>query len=254
MTHPSTYYDLLDAFRCEGCPVCRISRDGVDRYMDSLAYECINDPRVRAQFEDSHGFCHEHARQWTEQPRRLPTAIIYKDVLSHLSEELLKLRYHERDAFSEVASWLNIHHRERDSLEPEGPCPACSILETEEEKSVGSLVSSMFKWDFEDAYAASAGLCLAHLRHALRVAPDEVTYQSLIDLAVKRHDSLIAQLEIVIRRHAPQFAYEPPGEERGAPARAMRHSFATGYGRSEPSTSPAEDIWIDVERAGRRIR
>lgn len=221
--------------------------------MESLSYECINDLRVREQFQASHGFCDPHVRQWLQQPRLLGTALIYKDVLAHLGDDLRRLSYAERDGFAGMAS-LRARRSGRDGLEPSGQCPACGVLAMEEKKAIESLLDSMYEWAFEEAYAASSGLCVSHLRLALRAAPDEPTFETLIDTALARQEALSRQLDEVIRKHDPRHAAEPPGEERGATGRVVRYASGTAHGGWELTRPSAPDVWIDVEKAIRRSR
>ncbi len=227
MAHPSTYYDLLEAFRQESCPVCRVAQHNVERYLATLAYECVNDLGVREQLRASNGFCRSHAAEWLEQPRLLGTAIIYRDIISNLSVKLRRLR--ERPPVG-----ISISTGDGDPLGTTGECPVCSFLASEEQKLLGSLLDSMYEREFEDAYARSAGLCLPHLRAALAAAPDEATRDTLLEVSIGRQEVLRRQLDEIIRRFDPSVHGEPPGEERGAASRAIWYVTGTTVSASGP--------------------
>ena len=53
MNKHTLYYNLRDAFAEEGCPICRLCSQAVDRYLDHLLYESVNDPGVRRNIRRS---------------------------------------------------------------------------------------------------------------------------------------------------------------------------------------------------------
>lgn len=228
MAHPNTYYDLLAAFKHEGCPVCRVAESALESYLEHLAYECVNDESTRERLRDSNGFCLEHSRKWLSQPRLLGTAIIYRDITENVITKLHKIRRDHAVStppLSDFQESIGIA-QSPDPLAPTGECPACDTLATAENLLVSSLIDSMFDWDFEDAYSRSDGLCLPHLRAALLAEPDGPTRDTLIDVALKRQYDLHTQLEEIIRHFDPQLHDQPIGEEKGAHTRAVR--FSTG--------------------------
>ncbi len=269
--HASTYYDLLDAFRLEGCPACRVSLAGMERYFESLTYESVNDPRLRDEIRAAHGFCRPHSYQWLQQPRALSTAIIYRDVYTHVQDELRALRYDERGLFASIALFLLSRPyfqsargipallaallrrmSAREVLEAEERCLACRVLSYEEEKAVGTLVGSIDEEGFEEAYSSSTGLCLPHLKQALAGAPHQAAFQSLVEVELARQDVLLGQLEEVIRRENPRFHGLPPGPERGAPGRAVRAAAGAPWGVFETDRNRRHEEWIPVARISRK--
>lgn len=224
MAHPATYFDLVEAFNLDGCPACRITQAGMDRYFDTLAYECLNDLDTRAGYRASLGFCAEHARTWMEGHRQLGTAIIYHDVLSQLAEELRQLTYRPRRVglWQRLASWLK-WRRDGGPLAPGQLCPACQMHAKEDDKAVYCLVQGIDEWEFEEAFLRSDGLCLPHLRQALQAAPDESAFATLVESALAGQEALRGQLETVMRHHAPEYRGIPMGQERWAADYAVRY-------------------------------
>src|SRR5574341_1452415 len=51
------YFQLLEAFRQPGCPVCRLVEEGALKALDGLMYEQVNDPFTRDRLVESHGLC-----------------------------------------------------------------------------------------------------------------------------------------------------------------------------------------------------
>src|SRR5579863_1343245 len=62
----TVYYDLLDACKKGGCPICALALEAVARYLDATIYERVNDPRTRDAVVRARGYCNDHAWQLTE--------------------------------------------------------------------------------------------------------------------------------------------------------------------------------------------
>ena len=233
------YYDLRDAFRQEGCPVCRLTLAGVARYIGAVNYESVADPGVRERLRASLGFCNPHAHQWLGAAHVLGTAQLYADLLDRLAEELRALSFRRRGRLARVASRLTpgVEPVGRGDggcavAEPTARCPLCVVRDEAEDATVATLLGGLAEPAFAAAYAASAGLCLPHLRLALCRAPDAAAFGALREAAIAGEERRLGQLREVIRKHDYRFRGEPTGEETGAGERAVHHVVgAPGVGR-----------------------
>lgn len=236
MDRTVSYYDLIEAFAKEGCPVCRLGLAAVHRYLEAVNYESAGDPGIRGQLRASLGFCNVHAHQWLGLAHVLGTAAIYVDVLTQLAADLQALSFHSHTLLAGVAALFD-PRADRGSdpglLVPTGQCPACQNWATTEEMVIRTLLSTLLEPAFREAYAGSAGMCLPHLRHALTEAGDEATFAMLRDAAAAQEQRLLTQLREIIRRSDYRFVDEPVGAERGAAERAVYHVVgAPGIPRS----------------------
>jgi len=217
--HVNTYYDLLTAFRLEGCPICRLVRLAVDSYLDSLDYEFINDAKVRKDLVVSFGFCKDHAEQWFERPRLLATCILYRDVVAYLGYHLHLKR---RELFEKRSSrgW---NRRLRSSLEnirrlikSKPVCPVCDFQQEEEHKYLSALLQGFEDESFEEAYMKSHGLCLHHLFLGLDIAAEDSSVSILlIDKALmeqRKHMDLVVQC-LQSQSYNSVAAYTPKSSE-----------------------------------------
>lgn len=230
MGHTNIYYNLLDEFKSPGCAVCKIGRKAVHGWLKSVAYEMVNDPGVRDKLRDAVGFCNQHAYEWLEQRTVLGTAIIYKDVLSHVSQELRGMSYQNRGTMlSGVASLLSggrsggKPYQDRGLLKHKGTCPACVAQQVAEQQATETLLGNLAEDSFRQVWENSSALCLPHLSIALEAAPGEGVFDQLIQSALRSHEEMSAQLQEIIRKHDYRFSDEPTGEERGAATRAVRY-------------------------------
>ena len=189
------YYDLLDAFRQEGCPICRLGKLTVARYLDILAYENVNDPGVREKLRAARGFCNYHAYQFLEEVRDLLAAgIIYRDVVNAV---VLALPAGDSPALTrQVLSIVRPGPEEPGEdhglaglVTPGAPCPACQALDQGVTDRLHGFLEHLPEADFRAAYQDSDGLCHPHFLEAVA----QVREQPQLELLVRSEDALLAR-------------------------------------------------------------
>lgn len=226
------YYDLLDAFQQDGCPICRLGRLTVARYLDILAYENVNDPGVRQKLRAARGFCNYHAYQFLDEVRDLlGIGIIYRDVVNTIVVALSEGR-------ASGASWPGLpslrsglatpgeDHALALLLAPIGPCPACQALEESVTDRLHVLLQHLPESDFGAACKASAGLCYPHFLRALAEAGD-----------VSQLTALVASEEVFLGGVAPRSGHSRPlglvGSCFGQPGGVSHpHGWREPFGRA----------------------
>ena len=208
-----TSYQLLEACREPGCPICRLEQEGVERYMNSQFYENVNSPAWREHLRASQAFCHEHA--WLGVHKRLGDAlgfsIIYHDVVNNL------LKSWNDDAGSmrtQMEGFLA-------ALAPRKPCPACKQREEITRNTLAGLMKDLLAPELRQALQASEGLCLPHLRRALGAAKDDSTYDILFTIHREKLEKLRNELAEFIRRNDYRMIGEGFGAEGDAWLRAI---------------------------------
>ena len=219
-------YDLLDAFKEEGCPICALGLRSVAHYIESINYDSVGDPGVRQQLKAALGFCNLHAYQWLHAAFILGTADIYQDVVRLIADDLRARSYHACALADRVRSLFTEHGDDVTAghlLRPSASCPACAVLGETEDRLTKTLVYALGDGGFRAAYVASAGHCVPHLRIALSVAPTAEAFATLRDHALQTEETLLMQLAEIIRKHDYRYRYEPTGVEKGAAARAVAH-------------------------------
>jgi hypothetical protein len=227
--HSQTYYDLLDVFKeASGCPICHLTLQGVQAYLESLNYEYVNDPGFRAEIESAIGFCPNHADEWLHTAHVLGTALIYQAVLKRVSHDLEHLPVGRRSG-GIWARFVSAVTPTREGVSncsivaPAKPCPACLRRAELESMFLTVLLQGLEDPPFGAAYQRSSLLCLPHLRQALCLAEKDITFAVLRDAACERSAMLESQLAEVIRKHDYRFHDEPVGVEHDAVARSVRY-------------------------------
>lgn len=227
--HTQSTYDLLDVFPQGGCPVCTLTLRSVKKYIGSINYDSVEDPGVQTQLQAALGFCNLHAYEWLNSAFILGTAEIYRDVVWSISKDLRAKPSPGHGIIGRLASFasgLRQGQRSRSNgsfMAPSASCPVCAVLSASETMLVATMKRALPDRGFKDAYSASSGLCIPHLRIALEPPISPNVYEVLRSRALQTQDVLVSQLGEIIRKHDYRYREELSGEERGAAARAVSH-------------------------------
>lgn len=212
-------FEVRAALEQPGCPICRLALRAVGRFIESLAYEQVNDPGVRADLRAAHGFCNQHAYRWLREAHSpLGTAIIYRDVLRSTLQELQNGSMDDRSAPTSLTLL-------RALIVPEGDgasvmCPACQRQQEAEDRYISALLESLVDRAVVEALKQSDGLCLFHTLNAVREGSPSGTV--VAEQTRESVEQLIGNLDEVIRKEDYRFRDEPRSEdERSAPTRAV---------------------------------
>lgn len=227
-----TYFDLKDvlAQRAQDrtCPICVLSLRSVDRYLDTLLYESVNDPGIRREIRDARGFCNTHAAMLARKKDILGLAIIHRDLVRTVLGALEQARFRpslrvtlarvsglDRNALYPGVDEL------AESLSSQRLCPACAYQRRMEEVFINTLLRHLddpaIRGPLEEV-----GLCLPHFRHALSHVHDTTTFQTLVDIERSALRRLAHELDELVRKHDYRFADEAREEEADAWLRALR--------------------------------
>ena len=216
------YFELVEAQTQAGCPICRLAYKATDRYIDSLLYEAVLDPDVRAKLKSAQGFCAEHVEMLRNHPgRALGIALIYRDIVRALAESA------QGQMALALPWWRKLLRRLRGgkvppkSLAAGRGCPACAVAARTEGDYIGLLLAHLEDEKLFGAYAAGEGLCLAHFQQAIAATEDEETLRRLVTPQVARYRRMLADLDEFIRKRDHRFREERYGEEGDVWLRAM---------------------------------
>jgi hypothetical protein len=219
---PSTfsYFELLDACKESGCPICRLGQRSAQRHLVSVIYDGVNDVPLRATLREAYGYCHEHAWLLPEAGESAPLgiAIILRDILNTLRTQLDEEAYNKERRISlraVVAGALNPDPAANPPqtarhLPPKSICPACERQTEAEQLAFASLLEARGKNDqpMQSGLESSDGLCIFHLRQALNTARSQQAFDSLVKISTKQLTALIDDLDEFIRKNDHRFREE----------------------------------------------
>ena len=226
----SIVYNLLEACREAGCPICRLEQKSVERYLDNQFYENVNSPKWRDRLRASLGFCREHA--WLGVDQRLGDAlgysIIYRDIINSIltqwnDEGSLTPAGRGRKSLRRQIpeSVRNMIERMRKALTPHKRCPVCEYRDETTRTLLSVLMEELKTPEMTNALQASEGLCLPHLRQGLEQVKDLSVCETLLTIHREKLESLRAELAEFIRKNDYQLIKEGFGKEGDAWLRAI---------------------------------
>lgn len=207
----TAYYEVLEALRdAKGCPLCRLGARGVERYLDSLLYESVNDPGVRAELVRARGYCTQHAHKLARMGNAFGISILYQDQVKLVSEFL--------DSLPDVPS----RSTDLRGWQHAGRCPACRTQSECRSRYTSALIGGLAEEEMRSAYAAGSGLCVPHLLYALKETRSIETYRFLVSQARTKVHALLHDLREFYRKHDYRFSHEGFGEESDSWLRAIK--------------------------------
>jgi len=191
----SVYFNLLDALKETGCPICFLVKKSAHKFMDDILYENVNDPGVRDNIRKAGGFCNRHAWQLRKIGDGFGLGIVY--------EELMRL------GLKELQAPAGFQMKE----EAEKPCIVCN-----EERDVAGRYISVFLEHFDDAelklsYKNSFGFCSPHLNLAIKMCRNKKSVKEIIDIESAKVNGLLDELKEFHRKHGYRFTKDRFGED-----------------------------------------
>jgi len=226
----STVYNMMEACREPGCPICRLEQQSVERYLDNQFYENVNSPKWREGLRVSFGFCYEHA--WLGVDQRLGDAlgysIIYHDIVNSILAHLEDANRSPHAPRRRASFLRQLPETVRkgienmlDVLTPRKHCPVCDVRNHTTHTLLSALVTELAIPEFIQALESSEGLCLPHLRSTLEQVRDESTSEQLLQIHRHKWESLRTELSEFIRKNDYQAIKEGFGKEGDAWLRAI---------------------------------
>jgi hypothetical protein len=221
-------YDIVEALRRSGCPLCRVEAIDDRRWMNSFWREGKQDSGSRRRFDAAGGFCRHHA--WLLH--RLVAAAAAGSAIADVYGSLA-----ERDIawLDELRASLGRGPRRRRAaaLGRRGRCPACVATKDAAERKVHFFVELLGDAAVRPHYESSDGVCFVHLARAVEHAlenDDGDVARFLLDDWRKRLVHIRDQLAEFDRRRDHRYAAEPKGEEQRSWTEVIRRYVGEDFG------------------------
>ena len=225
----STSYELIQACRQSGCPVYRVEQSVVERYLDNLFYESVNDIQLRERLRASLGFCREHA--WLAIDKRLGNAlgfaIIYHDVINNTLRQLESdvtppITKHWSALLKQIPEQASgTVQRVIYALTPQKHCAVCHQRDKALHIIISSLVESLNEPEMISALQSSDGLCMPHLKKVFESVRDLEICDLLLSIHREKLENLRSELAEFIRKNDYRFKDEGFGTEGDSWRRAI---------------------------------
>src|SRR6266849_250001 len=157
---------LRAACEREGCPVCTLVSESVQRYMDTWQYEGFSDVEHRHLLIQSRAFCPLHTWQLVQLDATFQLAVVYREVLTAILADLNRdthpLVTVSPDQIGHETVWEKLWRRRRRQRKTVHPayelCPTCRIRATAEERFTGILLEQLHSQEMRLLLCQSTGL------------------------------------------------------------------------------------------------
>lgn len=208
------YFAVLEALAtARGCPLCSLERTTLQRHIDSLLYEKVNDPLVRRQWAASRGYCHRHANMLAERDGAFGMAILYHGLVEAFREALDSSVF--RRVPSRRAKAWNVWETHAD-------CPACRVQAESRARRIEVLLAGLDNPEMREALEKSAGFCVPHFLAVIRQSRSREQMASIIEAHRGKYAELACDLAEFQRKHNYRHAHEKMGKEADSWNRAIR--------------------------------
>ncbi len=201
---PPLLAKLREAMSEWGCPLCRLAARAEKTFLDSLNYERVLDLKTRAALKASRGLCAAHSRQWQNlQGSALSVAIVYRvavlDLLRDTDPATAKRGFMRQD---------RAPNQTAQALEANGACLACEQGTDAAQRFADVLLKDLASVETQTLLRGCGGLCLPHLRMALRRPEDGKAHKLLLEVQRAAWQTLLAEIEEFIRKNDYRFRDE----------------------------------------------
>ncbi len=228
------YHELREACEAGGCPICALSLDVVKRFLEAVLYEGVNDPETRDGVVAARGYCNVHSWLMRDLGAGLGAALLYRDVLRHVADDLGRLQPGEGYALlpdvgaggrapRRLAGLVRRRGGARTPAvsDPHSTCPACRARDHFELLAIAALAAYLSDDDMRAAFVRSGGLCLVHLDRSRHAVADRRQLAELLSLQRDLYLNLVGELSEYIRKQDYRYSSEPLGPERDAWIRSL---------------------------------
>ncbi len=182
------YFNVLEACKQNGCPVCTHTEQSIRRHIDNILYENVNDPDTRIALRSSRGMCVSHADVLLKAGDAFGISILYEDIVREVRSVMTQ----------QSVRGLNASR----------PCPVCQFKRSQEDNYINTIVDHLVRQQLQDALKESSGLCLVHLRRVCDHLQDEEAQRWIRALHAEKLETLRTHMREFIRKHEMQYSHE----------------------------------------------
>jgi len=218
---------LRAACEREGCPVCTVVLEYLDRSIDNWEYEGFSDVEHRHELIRSRGFCPLHTWQLAQRGNAFRLGLIYNEILTDV-EQKLDQDYRRLAATDGTASkresvlkrwWRRWFHQPDEIPTHVNPrydqCPFCHNRSNIEQRLISTLVQQLRSEEMRLLLSQSTGLCLLHFAQARYQAEVEepMVLRHLLACQLTCTRRVLEEVRELVRKHDYRFSDEPRGHE-----------------------------------------
>lgn len=220
MTKDFVYHELKDNLEHDLCPICTLINKSIDRFIEGLFYESVNDIKIREDIKKSKGYCNYHAWKLESFGDPLAHSIIYSDLIKSLEvsiEDFLKdteVINNEKKVFFNKPKENNKLEKFRKNIEGKDNCPICKMVLDSEKLYVLSFAEYIREDnEFKVEYKESGFLCIPHIVKLLENCGDINLIREIMEVQLNKIRKLSHHLSEIKRKSDYRFSNEESSSE-----------------------------------------
>jgi len=167
------YFELIDAFSKNACPICFLVKSRVEKFFDVLLYENVNDVQLREKFRKNFGFCPQHSYKLLSYNDGLAVALLHKDLL----EDVVK----------------NLKSKKKKLYPETKKCIVCELIKEVEERYTKVVLEYINDAEFKEKFLSSEGFCVPHFKLCLENMKDRPIW--FLDFHLEKYKDILSSLE-----------------------------------------------------------
>ncbi len=206
---------LRAAFKREGCPMCTVTLESMNRVMDGWNYEGFTDVEHRHELIRSRGFCPLHTWQLAQRNNTFQLALIYREILTDVLPKMGDAQDGRHSRGEQWMKWFSKQAAPAEIVPDYDRCPFCRRRTDIEERITTVLLNLLVSEEVRTQLSQSTGLCLPHFARVFARA-QSANHQRADDLlACQRLCMQRALNEVIelVRKHDYRFLDEQRGDE-----------------------------------------
>ncbi|NSW90630.1 MAG: hypothetical protein HPY74_08145 [Firmicutes bacterium] len=212
------YHELLDCMESDGCPICMLINKNIDRFIDGLLYESVNDIKIRDNINKAKGFCNYHAWRLQQEGDPLAHSIIYGDLVNTAIKEIesfLKETEGLEKAYLKFSNRSNHMLKQlKHSLNGEAECPLCKMVEESEKVYITSMTEYIFAdKEFNIKFQKNSFMCVPHMLKMLEYCSSLSSIKTVLKIQLERFKEMSGYLSEIKRKSDYRFFNEPHSSE-----------------------------------------
>ncbi len=220
---------LRSAFHGEGCPICTVVLQSMNKVMDNWNYEGFTDVAHRHELIRTRGFCPLHTWQLAQRNNTFQLAVVYREVLTDMLKNFdqeSSVQHGEAPQQGNTFGWLGKVQRlfQTDAALSTSPieiamlyehCPLCRSRTDIELRIVQTLVEVIPAEEAQELLRQSTGLCRPHFIQANNYVKEHVpdNVQLLANCQRVCLQRSLSELEELVRKHDYRYLEESRGDE-----------------------------------------
>lgn len=184
------FFNLMEAMKKPGCPVCLRILENTHHMMDSFLYESVNDPGLREKIRKDDGFCHRHTWQLARFGDALGGAILFQDILERL---MPRLDSHQGKFLSRPPALAELGGQK---------CVFCRWEDESRDGAIGDIANHLDDPELLGAWNGPARLCIPHLIQVLARSNDDAARAKLLETHRAKYQALCDQMRQFVLEHS----------------------------------------------------